>query len=120
MAAHGSDDDIGFVLTVLRKYQGQPATHDVMKELVVRLPADDPRLMKVEISLQNTGVVSGEFGFVEAYTAKKAAIASWLDDERPRVREFAEQYMKKLDRMAAAEQRRAEQSRELRRREFES
>jgi hypothetical protein len=119
MAAHGSDDDIGFVLTVLRKYQGQPATHDVVKELVVRLPADDPRLIKVEISLQNTGVVSGEFGFVEAYTAKKAAIASWLDDERPRVREFAEQYMKKLDRMAAAEQRRAEQRRELRRREFE-
>jgi ppGpp synthetase/RelA/SpoT-type nucleotidyltranferase len=120
MAAHGSDDDIGFVLTVLRKYQGQPATHDVVKELVVRLPADDPRLMKVEISLQMTGVVSGEFGFVEAYTAKKGAIASWLDDERPRVREFAEQYLKKLDRMAAAEQRRAEQRRELRRREFES
>ena len=119
MAACGSDDDIGFVFAVLRKYQGQPATHAVVKELVVRLPADDPRLMKVEISLQNTGVVSGEFGFVEAYTAKKKAIASWLDDERPRVIEFAEQYMKKLDRMAATEQRRAEQRSELRRREFE-
>jgi hypothetical protein len=120
MAAHGSDDDIGFVLTVLRKYQGQPATHDLVKELVERLPADDPRLIKAEISLQMTGVVSGEFGFVEAYTAKKSAIASWLDDGRPRVREFAKQYMKKLDRMAAAEQRRAEQRSELRRREFES
>jgi hypothetical protein len=65
-------DDIGFVLKGLRKYQGQPATHDVVKELVVRLPADDPRLGNVEISLQMTGVVSGEFGFVEAYTAKKA------------------------------------------------
>ena len=41
------------------------------RRIVVRLPADDPRLMKVEISLQMTGVVSGEFGFVEAYTAKK-------------------------------------------------
>jgi hypothetical protein len=34
-------------------------------------------------------------------------------------RRCAEQYMKKLDRMSAAEQRRAEQRRELRRREFE-
>jgi hypothetical protein len=120
MAADGTDDDIGFILTVLRKYQGQAATHDVVKNLVARLLPDDPRLAKVEICLQNTGVVSGEFGFSEAYRRKKAEIASWLDDDRPSVREFADRYMKKLDRMIAAEQRRAEQGRELRRREFEA
>jgi len=91
-----------------------------VKRLVIRLPPDDPRLAKVEISLQNTGVVSGEFGFSEAYRRKKAEIAPWLDDDQPIVREFADRYMKKLDRMIAAEQRRAEQGRELRRREFES
>jgi ppGpp synthetase/RelA/SpoT-type nucleotidyltranferase len=120
MAADGSDGDIGFTLAVLRKFTGEPAIHDVVKQLVARLPADDPRLMKVEIALQNTGVVSGEFGFAETYRRKKSEIASWLDDDRPRIREFTEQFMTKLDRMIAAEQRRAEQGRELRLREFEA
>jgi hypothetical protein len=75
--------------------------------------------MKVEIGLQNTGVVSGEFGFAETYRRKKSEIASWLEEDRSRIREFAEQFMTKLDRMIAAEQRRAEQEKELRRREFE-
>jgi hypothetical protein len=120
MATDGTDDDIGFILIVLRKYRGEPATHDVVKHLVARLPADDPRLMKVEICLQIAGMVSGEFGFTEAYRRKKAEIASWLDDDRLRVKEFAGQFMRKLDRMIAAEQRRAEQGKELRQREFES
>ena len=30
------------------------------------LPADDPLLGEVEVILQSTGIMSGEFGFVEA------------------------------------------------------
>jgi len=59
-----------------------------------------------------------KFGFVEAYRAKKDLMASWLDDDRPEVRRYAEAHIRKLDRMIASEQRSAEQRQELRKREF--
>ena len=97
LAHEGSDDDVGFILQVLRTYQGQPATHEVVKELVARLPEDDSRLEIAEICLQSTGVVSGEFGFVEAYRVRKAQIETWQTDTRPQVRAFAERFIRRLD-----------------------
>jgi hypothetical protein len=38
IAATRTDDDVGFVLQVLQAYQGQQTTHEVVKELVARLP----------------------------------------------------------------------------------
>jgi hypothetical protein len=119
MAANGTDDDIGFILGILQNYKGEPAMHSVLIALVNRVPGDDPRLSEVDISLQNTGVVRGEFGFVEAFRRKKAEMESWLEDDRPRVRSFAKEYIRKLDGRIASEQRSAEQSKELQKRAFE-
>jgi hypothetical protein len=119
LAAAGSDDDVAFILQVLRAYQGQQTTHAVVKELVARLPEDDPRLETAEICLQSTGSVRGEFGFVEAYRTRKAQIETWRTDPRQTVRNFAEKFVLRLEQMIAAEQRRAEQDRELRRRRYE-
>ena len=119
LAATGTDDDVGFILQVLRAYQGQQTTHEVVKELVARLPEDDPHLQIAEICLQSTGVMGGEFGFVEAYRARKAQIETWLTDTRPRVRSFAERFVRRLEQNIAAEQRRAEQDKEMRRRNYE-
>lgn len=88
LAATGTDDDTGFVFQVMRAYQRQQTTHEVVKELVARLPEDDRRLAIAEICLQSTGVVGGEFGTVEAYRTRKAQIETWLTDTRPRVRSF--------------------------------
>jgi ppGpp synthetase/RelA/SpoT-type nucleotidyltranferase len=115
LAATGADDDVGFILQVLRAYQGQQTTHEVVKELVARLPEDDPRLEIAETCLRSTGVVGGEFGFVEAYRTRKAQIETWLTDARPPVRSFAEKFVRLLGQSIAAEQRRAEQNKEMRR-----
>lgn len=120
LATTGTDDDVDFILQVLRAYQGQQTTHMVVKELVARLPGDDQRLEVAEICLQSTGVVGGEFGFVEAYRTRKAQIETWLTDSRPPVRTFAERFVRRLDQSIAAEQRRAEQDREMRRRHYEN
>ena len=120
IATEGSDDDIGFILGILRRYHGEAATHNVVKEIIARLAEDDPRLSIVEICLQATGVVSGEFGFAEAYRRKKAEVAPWLDDARPQVRKFTERYLRHLDNSIALDHRRGEERRELRRRRFES
>ncbi len=120
MAANGSDDDVGFVLGVLQNYKGEPATHPALKALVTRMPEGDSRLTRVEICLHNTGGVWGEFGFVEALRQKKEEMASWLEDTRPRIREFAADYIRRLDQRIAQEQRSAEQEKELRKGIFDT
>jgi ppGpp synthetase/RelA/SpoT-type nucleotidyltranferase len=114
----GTDAAINFVLTILQTYQGQPALHEVCKEVVDKLPENDSRLNEVEVILESTGVISGQFGFVEAYQRKKDEVSPWLSDARPKVRAFAERYQRTLDRSIAAEQRRSETDYELRRREW--
>ena len=44
----------------------------------------------VRVSIDSTGVVSGEFGLVEAWRAKKESLTEWLADERLAVKAFAE------------------------------
>jgi len=114
-AERGAD----FVIAILQNFHGQPFLYGVGRELVSQLPENDKRIGQVDIILQGTGVVMGEFGLVEAYKRKKEEISPWLEDPDPRVRAFAERYSRELDRAAAAEQRRSEQSHELRRRRYE-
>jgi hypothetical protein len=56
----------------------------------------------------------------EAFRTKKAAIELWRADARVRVREFAERFVRSLDLEIASEQRRSEQWKELRQRDFDT
>lgn len=108
-----------FAHSILANYEGQLAIHSVCQALVESLPDDDKRLNHVKILLMGTGVVSGAFGFVEAYQRKKAEVASWSADPRPKVRAFAVRYVRGLDRDIAREQATAEQRHGLRSLEWE-
>ena len=120
LVEEGSDNDINFVIAVLSRYRGEPATHDVFKAIVGRLTEDDQRLRKIELYLESTGVVAGQFGFAEAHRAKKGIVASWQDNGNPKVKAFAAQFMARLDRRIAFEQREAEQQIELRKRAYDA
>ena len=119
IAENGSDEDIGFILGILQNYKGERPTHPVLTALVNRLSKDDPELIEVDDSLNNTGVVGGEFGFVAAFRRKKVEMASWLEDDRPRVRTFAQKYIRRVDQRIASAQRAAEQSKELHKLSFD-
>ena len=108
-----------FVVGIMENYEGEQFTHRVCQALIDVLPEDNDRLGSVEIALLSTGVLSGEFGVVEAYQVKKEAVASWLEDPRPKVRAFTERYRHMLDNRIASEQQRAEERRAMRRRDFE-
>jgi len=114
------DDELGFVISILRKYEGEPTTHSVVKSIIRRVDPDDGRLRAVEIGLENTGVVSGQFGFVEEFRKKRAEIAPWFADEDSKVKAFAVQFLAKLDRRIATEQWRAETQFELNRRDYDT
>jgi hypothetical protein len=45
-------------------------------------------------------------------------MTSWLDDPDAKIRAFAESYVRQLDRQIAAEQRRSEESLEMRKRMY--
>ncbi|MFL5666870.1 MAG: hypothetical protein ACJ8BW_36800 [Ktedonobacteraceae bacterium] len=83
------------------------------------MPENDPKLNRLDICLSNTGVVSGEFGMVAAYRKKKEEISLWQSDSRPKVREFAESYVKRMEQQIASEQRSAEIHKEMRKRDYE-
>ena len=70
IVARGSDEDYDFVIPLLENYHGTP-THEVVKELIDRLPENDPRLNRLDICLSNTDAVWGEFGMVEVYRKKR-------------------------------------------------
>ncbi|RXG85688.1 hypothetical protein [Bradyrhizobium zhanjiangense] len=72
----GDADDMTFLLEMLENYRGEAPLHIVAKAIVKMLPEDDKRLTSVEILLENTGVVTGEFGMVEAMRERKALMAA--------------------------------------------
>lgn len=117
--SNGSEDDFDFALALLQNYRGEPATHEVIKELIHRLPPRSKRLSKIDICLGNTGVVSGQFGFVEAYRGKIAELSPWRDDTRPKVKAYADKYIRQLTQSIASAQRSAEMDTEIRKRDYD-
>lgn len=110
----GGDTEADFSLAILQNYYGETSTDVVLKEIVSRFPNDDRKMGGVRISINSTGVVSGEFGLAEAWRGKKESLTQWLTDERHAVKAFAAKHIAELDRMIAPERRRVEAEREMR------
>ena len=113
------DGNLEFVLAVLRNYEGQTFIHNVCKAIVKQVSADSQYRTEVVVALQSTGVVSGAYGFAEAYKRKKAEMQDWLNDPSEKVREFATYYINDLDAMSAADRRRADEEIALRKQRYD-
>ena len=112
----GGDTEADFSLAVLQNYPGETSTYVVLKEIVSRFPHDDRKMSGVRISIDSTGVVSGEFGLADAWRVKQESLRHWLTDERQAVKAFAEKHIVELDRMITSERRRVETERDVRNR----
>lgn len=110
--------ELDFVSSILRAYDGQSFIHPVAKQLIQALPPSSKLLSEVSIALQNTGVVSGEYGMSEAYEKKRLEVLDWLEDPRERVRAFAAKYIAELEAMRDSERRRADELIALRKFEY--
>ena len=96
-------------------------THVVNKGLpfVKQVPADSQYRIEVSIALQNTGVVSGAYGFAEAYERKKTEMQEWLNDPSEKIKEFAAWYINGLDAMSVADRRSADEEIALRKQRYD-
>jgi len=110
LVLNGTESDCDFVLAIMENYKGELATHEVLKAIIEKYPDSQTKWDGVSISFDNTGVVHGEFGFVEALRAKRLDIEPWLNDTRQSVRNFAEEHIRGLDLRIIDEQKRAEDS----------
>lgn len=114
----GKADDIAFVLATLRVYEGSSAIFEVCKEIIKAAPEKSEIWNAVAACMQSTGVVSGEYGFVEAYERKQTEIVSWQHDDDARVRTFSQWLTEILGQMIEYEKERADESLALRKYKF--
>lgn len=118
LIAGGSEKDMAFVLGVLSAFEGKPCVYGLVRTIVAALDSDSSLLHEARSVLYATGVVPGEFGFAELHIERKALLEPWLADPSERVRMFATDQIRKLDRRIAAENRSAEASIALRKLEY--
>ena len=118
--ATGQEDDMEFAIGILRAYKGSPAILPVCKAIIRAVPEQSRLWNEVGAAIEATGVVSGEFGMVEAYERKLQSLEPWKADEDERVRSFAEWISDGLVNFIAQERQRVEQGLVLRKYRFGS
>ncbi len=111
-------DNILFVLAILRGYEGQVFIHDVCKEIIKATSSRSSIRNETDIALHSTGVVSGEYGFANAYQKKIEEIQPWLNDADLEVQAFARGYIKRLEERIALEKQRADEDIALRKHQY--
>jgi hypothetical protein len=114
------DENLLFVIAILRNYEGKPIIHNVCQEIVKILPDGSDLTNQLYITLYSTGVVSGEYGFVEAFKQKIEEMQPWLQDENEKIKEFALNYIVNLEKRIEFEKQRADEDITLRKHEYGS
>lgn len=118
LIAGGNEQDLAFVLGVLFAFEGKPCVYELVRAIVAGLDRESPLLGKARSVLNETGAVSGEFGFAELHAERKAWLEEWRTDSSETVRIFATEQIRELDRLIAAENRSAEASIALRKLDY--
>ncbi|WP_417319679.1 hypothetical protein [Erythrobacter aureus] len=115
---HGNRDDVAFAVAILNAYEGSERIDPVAKAAIAALEPGDDILEEVARALGQSGVVMGEFGFVERLEGQLVRLRTWLEDGDARIRAFAEDHVRYLERAIVAETQRAEASKAARRLEW--
>ncbi|KFZ44003.1 hypothetical protein KD27_09375 [Smithella sp. D17] len=113
-------NDLLFVMAILRNYDGNSIINNFIKEIVKILPDGSDLTVELILVLQSTGVVSGEYGFVNAFKQKLEDIQPWLQDESLNVKKFAQNYINSLEKRIEFEQKNADERVALRKHEYGS
>jgi hypothetical protein len=99
---------IQIVLAVLRNFDADKVNvRRICMAIVHQLPVDDSLLGEVEVVLDSTGVVTGEYGYAEALEQKRRDLQDWLESSDTKVKKFAEAYSGSLDKRAESERARS-------------
>lgn len=108
-------DSLVFLASLLDGFEGREELLPILRAILASDEATEDIEKTVAHVFHETGMMTGEFGAAQTYQAKADSIRPWLDDASERVRKFAEQEIRSLERRVAAENRRAQEEIALRR-----
>ncbi|MEM6831979.1 MAG: RelA/SpoT domain-containing protein [Pseudomonadota bacterium] len=111
-------DKLIFVTSLLQGFEGRETLLPILRTILASEAATDDIEEAVSHVFHETGVMTGEFGAAQTYEAKAKSIRPWLDDASERVKNFAEQEIRSLERRVATENRRAQEEIALRRLDY--
>ncbi|MBU0569355.1 hypothetical protein KKB40_01060, partial [Patescibacteria group bacterium] len=103
---------------ILRAYKGDIFLHEVCKEFIKQFPNNRRYQNEMFVILSQTGVVSGEYGFVNAYEGKITDIQSWKTEKSKIIQNFIKKYEDYLRRRIDSEKKRADEEIDHRQREY--
>lgn len=110
----GSEDDIEFVIGILRAYEGSSSILAVCKAIIMAVPERSRIWNEIAAAIETTRVVSGEYGMMQAFGRKLQEISGWENDDDDRVRAFAQWLTEGLQRRIVDERQRADEGLALR------
>lgn len=110
-----SDDCLQYLALLIGKFDSDPNTYSVCMEIVAKTEAEEV-LRTVQISMSSFGVLGGIYGHANAMQGVIDRIRPWLKDERPRVKAFAEVFIRHLEQRIASSRRSAQLEHEQRKR----
>ncbi len=104
-----------FLVDVLEGFNGRNELLPLLRQILRSPAAPDSIERSIQSLIEETGVISGEFGLGQAYLRKAEMLEPWLQDDSDRVKRFAKSLIDGLKNRAASENRWSEQERALRR-----
>ncbi len=111
---NGTKEDAIHAIHILREYDGNDRILPVCIEAIKKYIDDDVMKSEIYCALDATGVVSGEYGFRDAYIGKMPFVDEMLKVDDEAVKAFAQEYKSQLDRMIEAEHNRSTKDLEVR------
>lgn len=103
LVTNGNEDDLAFALAILSAFEGEEIVYDHIRNIVAALDVESPLVKKAKYVLQESGLVTGDFGFSERHARRKAFLGPWLRDEREKLKAFAASQINDLEQKMAAE-----------------
>ena len=118
MTLDASADDLEFIVSVLSGYEGNPRLFPLLRDIIAS--GNCTKAVEEDVShiINETGVMTGEFGAAETYKSKIVLLEPWLMDENERVVRFAKAETQMLERRVAADYRRAQEQIAMRKLEY--
>lgn len=112
-------DKLNQIFRILDKYKGTSDVLNIAYEIIMNFKITNKIRNKLFSILSLTGVVTGEYGFVEAYKSKIKDIEPWLSENSQEIVGFAKEYKNYLENAIKLETARVDKELDLMKGEFD-
>lgn len=107
LGQRGSDNDFEILFRILNVYEGNEFVLPTVFSLI-NIPIDKKLWKDLFIVISNTGVVHGEYGFVNEYQKKKISLENKLKRGNSLEKEFLDEYYEYINSRISYEKKRAD------------